>query len=96
MAVGTSEHKIQLWDVKTLKMVRQFSGHRARVSSLAWNGPLLSSGGRDSAILHHDVSASHVYIFIYIYIHIYIYIYICIYVYIYIYREREIDKYIDR
>jgi cell division cycle protein 20 (cofactor of APC complex) len=31
------------------------SGHRARVSSLAWNGPVLSSGGRDSTILHHDV-----------------------------------------
>ena len=31
------------------------AGHRARVSSLAWNGPLLSSGGRDSVVLHHDV-----------------------------------------
>ena len=31
------------------------SGHHSRVSSLSWNGPLLSSGGRDSTILHHDV-----------------------------------------
>jgi cell division cycle 20, cofactor of APC complex len=31
------------------------NGHTARVSSLAWNGPMLSSGGRDSAIIHHDI-----------------------------------------
>ena len=30
-------------------------GHSARVSSLAWNRSLLSSGGRDSLIVHHDV-----------------------------------------
>lgn len=30
-------------------------GHLARVSSLAWNGPTLSSGGRDSSVVHHDV-----------------------------------------
>jgi cell division cycle protein 20 (cofactor of APC complex) len=55
MAVGTSDHKVQIWDVEKLKQVRQMDGHRARVSSLAWNGPMLSSGGRDSAIIHHDV-----------------------------------------
>jgi cell division cycle protein 20 (cofactor of APC complex) len=35
--------------------VRSMDGHRARVSSLAWNNHLLSSGGRDSQIIHHDV-----------------------------------------
>lgn len=55
MAVGTSDHKVQIWDVEKLKQVRCMSGHRARVSSLSWNGPVLSSGGRDSVILHHDV-----------------------------------------
>ena len=33
-------------------------GHRARVSSLSWNGPLLSSGGRDSVVMQHDVRTS--------------------------------------
>ena len=55
MAVGTSDHKVQIWDVEKLKQVRSMDGHRARVSSLAWNGPMLSSGGRDSMIIHHDV-----------------------------------------
>jgi cell division cycle protein 20 (cofactor of APC complex) len=55
MAVGTSDHKVQIWDVERLKMVRCMSGHRSRVSSLAWNGPMLSSGGRDSVVMHHDV-----------------------------------------
>ena len=55
MAVGTSDHKVQIWDVEKLKQVRSMDGHRARVSSLAWNGPMLSSGGRDSLVVHHDV-----------------------------------------
>lgn len=29
-------------------------GHAARVSSLAWNGTTLTSGGRDSLIINHD------------------------------------------
>jgi len=55
MAVGTSDHKVQIWDTEKLKQVRTMEGHRARVSSLSWNGPMLSSGGRDSMILHHDL-----------------------------------------
>ena len=31
------------------------NGHTARVGSLAWNQHLLSSGGRDSLIVNHDV-----------------------------------------
>jgi cell division cycle protein 20 (cofactor of APC complex) len=55
MAVGTSDHKVQIWDVEKLKQVRQMDGHKGRVSSLAWNGPMLSSAGKDSTIVHHDV-----------------------------------------
>eukprot|EP00966_Prymnesium_polylepis_P129425 2993198-Prymnesium_polylepis.1 len=55
MAIGTSDHKVQIWDVEKQKQVRSMDGHRARVSSLSWNGPLLSSGGRDSLIINHDV-----------------------------------------
>ena len=58
MAVGTSDHKVQIWDVEKLKQVRSMDGHRARVSSLSWNGPLLSSGGRDSVVINHDVRES--------------------------------------
>ncbi len=49
-----------------LHQVRELTGHGARVSSLAWNcgsgagsgsggSDLLSSGGRDSLILNHDL-----------------------------------------
>jgi WD40 repeat protein len=52
--------QVQIWDVEKLKQLRSMDGHRARVSSLSWNGPTLSSGGRDSTIVHHDVrSARH-------------------------------------
>lgn len=30
-------------------------GHTGRVGSLAWNTYILSSGGRDGNIVHHDV-----------------------------------------
>lgn len=38
-----------------LTKVRDMAGHSARVSSLSWNGNMISSGARDSMILHHDV-----------------------------------------
>lgn len=55
MAIGTSEHTVQIWDVERGKQLRLMDGHSARVAALAWNGPLLSSGGRDSLVVHHDV-----------------------------------------
>lgn len=48
-------HQVQLWDADRVKQVRQLRGHSARVSALAWNGSTLSSGGRDTTILNHDV-----------------------------------------
>lgn len=35
-------------------MVRRMHGHSSRVSALAWNGNCISSGSRDTNILHHD------------------------------------------
>lgn len=61
IAVGTNSSTIQLWDSQALKKVRTLSGHSNRVSALAWNQQWLSSGGRDSLILQHDVrSVNHV------------------------------------
>ena len=45
MAVGTSDHKVQIFDVEKHKLMRSMDGHSARVSSLSWNGPHVSSGG---------------------------------------------------
>jgi cell division cycle protein 20 (cofactor of APC complex) len=38
-----------------MPQVRELAGHTNRVSSLAWNGVVLSSGGRDSAVCCWDV-----------------------------------------
>lgn len=55
LAVGTSDNVVQLWDVNEEKKLRNMDGHQDRVSSLAWNKHVLSSGSRDSMIINHDV-----------------------------------------
>jgi cell division cycle protein 20 (cofactor of APC complex) len=58
LAVGNSKHEVQLWDMAHKKRVRTMTGHVGRVSSLAWNGPFLTSGSISGNILHHDVRVS--------------------------------------
>jgi len=55
LAIGTAQTKTELWDVNEGRRVRSMDGHEARVSSMDWNGHILTSGGRDSQIIHHDV-----------------------------------------
>uniref|UniRef100_A0A3B5KHK0 Cell division cycle 20 homolog n=1 Tax=Takifugu rubripes TaxID=31033 RepID=A0A3B5KHK0_TAKRU len=55
LAVGTSDCKVQLWDVEHQKRVRSMASHTARVGSLSWNDHILSSGSRSGHIHHHDV-----------------------------------------
>lgn len=55
IAVGTSGGSTQLWDVQAGKQLRSMNGHTERVGSLAWNRHILSSGGRDSIVVNHDV-----------------------------------------
>jgi len=55
MAVGTSDHEVQIWDVDKCRQIRSMCGHSARVGALSWNGPVLSSGSRDSSVIQHDV-----------------------------------------
>jgi cell division cycle protein 20 (cofactor of APC complex) len=55
LAVGTDSSNVQLWDVDAQKQLRNMSGHEARVGALAWNSHVLSSGSRDTTIVHHDV-----------------------------------------
>lgn len=55
IAVGTADNMVQLWNVSAQKQVRSMDGHSARVGALAWNGPILSSGSRDTTIINHDV-----------------------------------------
>jgi cell division cycle protein 20 (cofactor of APC complex) len=55
LAVGTSTGAVQLWDVQQGKLLRSMDGHTDRVGSLSWNNHNVSSGGRDSIIVNHDV-----------------------------------------
>lgn len=60
IAIGTNSNTIQLWDAQAMKRLRTLYGHSGRVASLAWNQHWLSSGGRDSLIIQHDVrTAAH-------------------------------------
>uniref|UniRef100_W5LJ72 Cell division cycle 20 homolog n=1 Tax=Astyanax mexicanus TaxID=7994 RepID=W5LJ72_ASTMX len=55
LAVGTSDCKVELWDVQYQKRLRSMDGHRARVGCLSWNDHILSSGSRSGLIHQHDV-----------------------------------------
>lgn len=55
LAVGETQSCVSLYDVAAGKPFRKFSCHKDRVSSLAWNGAVLSSGSRDTTIVQSDV-----------------------------------------
>ncbi|XP_060762525.1 cell division cycle protein 20 homolog [Neoarius graeffei] len=55
LAIGTSDCKVELWDVQSQKRLRSMEGHRARVSCMNWNDHILSSGSRSGLIHQHDV-----------------------------------------
>lgn len=51
LAVGTHKGVTQIWDTQQTKLVRKLYGHLGRVSSIAWNTSILSTGSRDRTIL---------------------------------------------
>ena len=55
LAVGTDDCTVQLWDCARQRKMRTLRGHSARVSCLAWNNHVVSSGSRDTMVLSHDV-----------------------------------------
>jgi len=60
LAVGCNNNSVMIWDASAQKLVRTLAGHSARVASLSWNPAqknMLSSGGRDSIVLNHDIRA---------------------------------------
>ncbi len=60
LAIGGTwpEHRIQIWDVATGKLIVEFSGHKSDVESVAFspNGALLASGSFDGTILLWDMT----------------------------------------
>lgn len=58
LAVGMHSGEVQLWDVAASTPTRAMRGHTSRAASLSWASPsTLTSGARDSLIIHHDVRA---------------------------------------
>jgi len=56
LAIGCSSGEIQYWDVQKQTLVLSMThNHTDRVSSLSWNGNLLSSGSRDKCIATVDI-----------------------------------------
>lgn len=55
VAVGTQSGLTEVWDAAAMKLVRTLNGHAGRVSSLAWNGSILSTGSKDNTILSRDM-----------------------------------------
>lgn len=62
LAVGTLRGLVEIWDATKLKCVRTMTGHKLRVSALAWNEHVLSSGSRDRTIYNRDVRVQSHYI----------------------------------
>ncbi|OAC98517.1 hypothetical protein MUCCIDRAFT_129777, partial [Mucor lusitanicus CBS 277.49] len=55
LAVGTAAGDTQIWDVQSNTRLRTMNGQNCRIGVLSWDKHLVSSGGRDGSIFHHDV-----------------------------------------
>lgn len=55
LAIGSSDSSVQIWDVNRSKKMRMFAGHTGRVSAVAWNKHILSTGAHDGQIHTNDV-----------------------------------------
>lgn len=55
LAIGLEDGMVEIWDTEVCKLLRTLSGHSQRVSSMAWNQNIISTGGLDSSIINHDV-----------------------------------------
>ncbi|RHY00779.1 hypothetical protein DYB26_007052 [Aphanomyces astaci] len=54
LAVGIDNGTAQVWDTQTKLCITRIGGHIARVGSMAWRGPTLTTGSLDNTIAHHD------------------------------------------
>ncbi|GAN00960.1 cell cycle regulatory protein [Mucor ambiguus] len=61
LAVGTNSGRAILYDAEHSRRIRTWSTHPSRIGSMAWRSNILTTGGRDHTIYHHDVRASRPY-----------------------------------
>lgn len=54
-SLGLTSGLVQIWDVQAQKLVRSLTGHTSRSCAASWTTKLLSTGGKDSQIIHRDL-----------------------------------------
>ena len=66
LAVGTDYGETQIWDINHGKQIRSLTEHHQRISAIAWNGSIISTGSKDKMVLSRDLrvknSVTHQYI----------------------------------
>lgn len=62
IALGLSDHTVKLIDVENKSEVRKIHSHSDRVSALAFNNYVLTSGSRDCSIINHDLRTSNYFV----------------------------------
>ena len=55
LGVGLPNGHIEIWDVVKISKIREIEAHNDRISSLAWNNYIISSGSKDKLIKNFDV-----------------------------------------
>ena len=55
ICVSSNTGEMHILDTESGSRIRSLRGRNDRVSALSWNGNILSSGGHDNTIWHHDV-----------------------------------------
>ena len=55
LGIGLPNGNIELWDIVKCAKIREMKAHLDRISCLAWNGYILSSGSKDKLIKNFDV-----------------------------------------
>ena len=55
MGVGLPTGVLEIWDVNKKVKIREIEAHSDRISSLAWNGYIVSTGSKDKLIKNFDV-----------------------------------------
>ena len=55
MGIGLPNGVLELWDVQKVTKIREIEAHSDRISSLAWNGYIVTTGSKDKVIKNFDV-----------------------------------------
>ena len=55
MGIGLPNGVLEIWDVNKSTKIREIEAHSDRISSLAWNGYIVTSGSKDKVIKNFDV-----------------------------------------